>query len=269
MNFALKRIYVKSNWFDDGNNKYKKIGYDGFFLYLSLFRFLVNRQDREYTFICSLSLIRKETKYSSQLILDLLKLLVKENVLRVDISRWDRLFDDKGKIIVDKCLTIEALDKPITERKVNGKGEEVDTPVSDDDYYINLDLPLIQYYIDQGLNERYIGLNCLMNRYSNNTEGKSWISINKMADILGFGDKTVNNMIYELNRKYLLYSRYMKTDQKVIGKNGEKESGTKFEHFLLSNLDHMENWLISNKDSIGRNIRKWDKKNKNNKLDEG
>lgn len=255
-------MYVKSSWFDFGNNKYQKIGCDGFNLYLNLFRYRLFNQENDYTFICSISLIRKDTGYPAQLVLDLLKLLSKHKIIKVDLARWDRLHDDKGNIVIDKILVIEAIDKPNTKKRMNEEGKEVDIPETDDDYYISLDMPLIQHYIDQGLNERYLGLHCLINKHSNKTEGKCWISINKMAATLGFGDKTVNSMIHELNRKYLLYSRYDETEKKRINKKGEKEDGKQFEHFLLRNMDYQEQFIAAHKDSIDRNIRKWDRKKK-------
>lgn len=252
-------MYIKSNWFDSGNNIFKAIGCEGFFLYLNLFRFRLFNQDNEYTFILSISLLRKETGYSAQRILELLKLMSKKKIIKVNISRWDRLIDDTGIVLVDKLLIIEAQDKPDTYRGFSDKKEEVDMPKSKDDYYISLDMPLVQQYINLKLGERYLGLHCLINKYSNGTEGKCWLSINHMADILGFGDKTVNSMIHEMNRKYLLYSRYLETDKKVVGKSGVSVSGSKFEHFLLSNLDHKEQWMHSFKDSVDRNVRKWDR----------
>lgn len=217
-------------------------------------------------FICSLGLIRKEIGYTTQRIYDLLKLLSKEKVIKVNLSRWDRLYDDKGKLMDDKILIIEAIDKPDTYKGFNDEGKEVDIPnePKDDNYYISLDMPLMQHYINIGLNERYFGLHCLLNKLSNNTEGKSWMSINNMADVLGFGDKTVNSMIYELNRNYLLYSRYQKSSKKVMGKGKENgagtETGTMFEHHLLGNLDHKDRWMDSFKESVDKNIKKWDKK---------
>jgi hypothetical protein len=223
-------------------------------------------QDNEYTYICSISLLRKETGYSAPRIIELLKLLSKKKIIKVDISRWDRLIGDNGNVLDDKLLVIEALDRPDTYRGYNDKKEEVDLPKTKDDYYISLDMPLMQYYMDLKLNERYFGLHCLISKYSNGTEGKCWLSINNMADILGFGDKTVNNMIHELNKRYLLYSRYLETDKKIVGKSGDTENGNKFEHFLLGNLDHKDNWLSAHKDSVDRNIRKWDKKVKNKNM---
>lgn len=254
MNFCMKRIYVKSNWFDDGSNKYQKIGIDGFNLYLNMFRFRLFNQEHEYTFITSISLLRKETKYTAQRILELLKVLVKEKIIKIDISRWDRLLDVNGKIDTDKTIVITAIDKPVTDKRRNEHGDMIDYPVTINDQYISLDLPLMQHYIDLGFGERYLGLHCLLSRYSNNSEGKAWMSINKMASTLGFGYKSVHDMIRELNKRYLLYSRYIETEQTVNGK-----SGTKFEHYLLTNLDYRDEFLRSYKDLIDKNIKKWDK----------
>lgn len=256
MDFCMKRMYIKSNWFDEGNNKYQRIGIDGFNLYINLFRFRLFNQEHEYTFITSISLLRKETKYSSHRIFELLKQLAKEKVIKLNISRWDRLMDENGKIDTDKTIIIIATDKPAESRRDNDTGEISGAPLTSEDHYISLDLPLIQYYKNLGLGERYLGLYCLLNRYSNNAEGKSWMSINKMAGILGFGYKSVHDMIREMNRRYLLYSRYVKSDEQVL-KDGR--TGTKFEHYLLTNLGYKEEFVRSHKDLIDKNIKKWDK----------
>lgn len=263
MRFSIKHIHIKSKWFDYGDNKYKRLGADGFYLYLNLFRYYIDRQETEYTFLCPLSFLRKDTGYTSHKVIDLLRLLVKEKVIRiVNLSRWDRLLDEKGKLVDDKVLVIEAIDKPQTYRDKNSDGEEVDIPCDpkEENFYISLDMPLIQHYIDIGLSERYFGLHCLMSKYSNGTENKSWMTIENMASVLGFGDKTINKMIHEMNRKYVLYTRYLKTDKKAIGKNSMSKDGSKFEHFLLRNYDLMGKWMETYKDSIDKNIKKWDKK---------
>ncbi|WP_379355127.1 MULTISPECIES: hypothetical protein [unclassified Paenibacillus] len=194
----------------------------------------------------------------------MLKLLVKEKVIKINISRWDRLFDKDRKLQDDKLLIIEATDKPSTYKDIAVNGKEIDVPCNpkEENYYISLDMPLIQHYINLGLNERFLGLHCLISKLSNGTEGKSWMSINNMADVLGFGDKTVNAMIHEMNRKCLLYSRYMVSSQKKISKNGKSENGKMFEHHLLVNLSYKDEWLAAYKSGIDKNIRNWDENRK-------
>ncbi|WP_342426897.1 hypothetical protein [Paenibacillus sp. FSL L8-0158] len=54
MNYTLKHIKIKSNWFDSGG-KFSKMGIDAFLIYLTLFRFRLHNQDYEFTFLTSIS----------------------------------------------------------------------------------------------------------------------------------------------------------------------------------------------------------------------
>jgi hypothetical protein len=65
---------IRLSWFDKGNNKFKLIGEKCFFLYLNLFRFLVNNQEHEYTFYTSIDKLRKCTRYSRDNIFEMIKL---------------------------------------------------------------------------------------------------------------------------------------------------------------------------------------------------
>lgn len=266
MNYAIKRVYIKSNWFDGNNNKYKKIGYQGFNLYLNLFKFRIYNQDHPYTFITSISFLRKETGYPTQKVYELLRLLDKNKIIHTNITRWERMFDTEGKLIDDKVLFITGIDKPNTKKDMDEKGNMRDFPVTDDDYYISLDLPLMDYYIGVGLNEKYFALHCLFKKMSNNTEAKAWMSINKMAKVLGIGDKNINQMIYDLNKHYLLASYYRSSSKKRVVK-GEKVSGKSFEHHILYNLDLLEEWIKVNKVHIDKNVAKWEKKMKSKGID--
>lgn len=258
MRFALKNIYVKAKWFEDEKSKINKIGCEGYFLYLNLFKFLIPNQEHKYTFITSLSLIRKETGFTTQQVYDLLKLLIKQKIIDTNVSRWDRMFDG-SKLLDDKTIMIYGIDVPNTYRKENEKGVVVDVPVTSDDIYISVNLEMMQHYIDIGLNEKYCALYSLIRKLSSgNLERKSWMSINNMADILGVGDNYLNHMIYDMNRKYLLASYYRGSTKKVI-KKGKKVSGKSFEHHLLVNVKYRDQWIKANQEQIEKNIRKWDK----------
>lgn len=227
MNYSLNHIKLKSNWFDGNESKYNIIGYNGLNLYLNLFRFYVNRQENVYTFITCISLLRREIGYSTLEIADLLKMMRKNGLIEIlNISRWDQI-ESKGKVYDDKTLVIVATDVPNTKREKNDKGQENDTPVTEDDYYVPVDLDLLDVYKEKGLSERYYPLYCLLRKLSNgNAERKSFMGVNKMAKILGYGSKQVNEMIHELNRHHLLYSDYKDNDK----------GGKKFEHRLADTV---------------------------------
>jgi hypothetical protein len=76
MNYTLHSIRIKSSWFDNlerQKNVYQKITYKGLNLYFQLYKFRLHNQENEHTFITSISLLRKETGYSTQEVFELLK----------------------------------------------------------------------------------------------------------------------------------------------------------------------------------------------------
>lgn len=269
MNYSVKNIKVKSNWFDKGKNKIKGIGYNGYSLYLNLFRFYVPRQENEYTFIVSVAALRKESGYTSKEIIELIKLMIKEKVIKTNITRWDRMYNDNGKLIDDKMFLIWACDEPKTTRtKImkHGKEIEVDMPNTKDDTYVSVNLDLMEHYKKIGLNERSYLIYALIKKLSNNTERKCWMKINTMADNLGIGDNYVHKIIHELNRNYLLYSDYRKIDGYMII-DGKKKKKTRFEHYILGNIRSLEGFKSAFNDSINKNIKRWDKRLKSKKKD--
>jgi hypothetical protein len=254
----MDNIKIKQNWFEliddnNDNNKFIEIGYEGLYLYFSMFKFRLYKQEHNYMFITSISLLRKETGYASDIILTLLKLLKKKGILKFDgLSRWDILLDENKKIKDKEVIVCYASDVPIL-NMVSDNGKEKEAPSTLDDYYINVDLNMLQYYSDIGLNERFIPIYCMMRGWNDtNTEGKSFVGVEKMAATLGYDKDTLNKMIHTMNRKYVLASYY---------KDNKKE-GEYFEHRICFSLSLIHHYRDSGhlKDQIDKNIKKWDKR---------
>jgi len=225
-NYTLQFTRIKSNWFDE-NGVYKKIGYKGLNLYFQLFKFRIHNQDNDYTFITSISMLRKETGYSTGEVFNLLKKLKSAKVIKLEnVSRWDYLLDENGSIKDKDILVLIA----------------TDTYKDEDKYYINIPFDLFKLYEEKGLTEKYYALYCLISKWSNNAEGKMWMSIEKMAKFLGFDKDFVNKMIYQLNEHYLMYSN----------KRSNHKNGYKFEHHLLKSAkpEDVEKFLGEYKDKI-------------------
>jgi predicted transcriptional regulator len=150
-------------------------------------------------------------KYSSKKICELLKLLVKNEVIRIDnLSRWDQLF--KGnKVNDDKLLIIEATDRPLTKRVIKYDEKlkmeiEVDEPITKgEDEYTTVNLPMLQYYLDVGLDEKYFALYTIVRKYANSEQGCT-VTIENMEELFGIDHNTINRMIWKLNDLYLLAS---------------------------------------------------------------
>lgn len=241
-NYAMDRIIINGLWFELDENKYQKIGYKGLNLYFTLFKFRIYKQQHDYMFLTSISLLRKETGYKTDEILELLKIMKRYKILGFDnISRWDILIDDKGKIKDREMIVCYAIDIPDT--KIEGTR------------FVNIDLNLLNHYLAIGLNEKYYPIYCLI-RYQadRNPEKKSFTSIIKTAKALDMDKDTFNKMIHMMNRKYLLYSHKRK--------NGKGDYY--FEHRICNSMEQIESFIdpkLGIKDGIDKNIRQWDKAN--------
>lgn len=254
-NYAFEQIRIKSSWFDDEDrgkkNIYQKITYKGLYLYFTLYRFRVHKQENEHTFITSISLLRQETGYSTEEIFELLKKMKSTKIIDIkNISRWDYLYttdSNGGKLILDKnILVIEAID---TFSILNYK-EEVK------DYYIYVDLKLMEYYKGKGLNEKHMTLYCFINKWNNNLEHKMYMSLEKMAEKLDFDKDHVHKMIYEMNRAYVLSS----TKQRRQSKHGFY-----FEHYILDELKKKDDFIKNYAKNIDLLISKAEKRKQQKK----
>lgn len=227
--YTKKKIDIKSDWFEEEpNNKFKKIGSEGLNLYFTLFKFRVARQESE-IFITSISLLRKESGYTTEKVFELLKILKENKIIKMsNLSKWIYLLEDK-QIKVDKILEIEAIDCPITDedqlKKYNDefhKDQPETKKKKELDFFIKVDLDLLELYKEDGLNERYYPLYCLIRKMSNNSERKSFMATDTMASILGYGKDTIAKMIKVMNEKKFLKSKLIN--------NGKGKS--KFEHYI-------------------------------------
>lgn len=234
--YAESFIYIRSEWFDEGDNKFKKIGYKGFYLYLNFFRFLVKGQKEEYTFYTSIDCLRKCTGYRAKEIFELIRLLHKEKIIKVN-NDWNSWFEDYrigGKLRINNLIIIESVSKPMLNWE---DGRPVPVNDLEKNKYITIDLRLMQLYEDLGFNERYCAVFALINKMSNNIERKMYMKINTMSKILGFSDKTISNIIEKLNENYLLYSELRDNYKK----------GKRYEHKILNNIDRWDEFKRSYK----------------------
>lgn len=253
MNYTLRNIKIKSNWFDD-DGKFKKMGPEVFYLFLELFKFRLHNQENEHHCLTSIYHLRKETGFSKKDIFNYLKELQKVKVVKIEnVPRWDRFLKADGSIPEKEILEITVTDLPETEKGIDEHSNTFDKPVSNEDYYISIDFGVVEAYITRRLHYKCLPVYCLMRRYQNgNREKKSYMAIEKMAKILGYDKDYLNKLIREMNRKYLLYSDYRI--------NKQRGSGFLFEHHLLCTISEEVGFLRAFKEQIDKNTRKWDKK---------
>lgn len=241
MKFKIRNIKLKSNWFDE-NGLVFKIGYDAFFLYLTLYRYYMTSQsDEDSLIVTSMTSLKKLTGYTMSKTYDLFKVLERYKLIKSDVTRWDRNVDVG-------MMHIELLNLPQITKDEHG----VENPNSEDDFYIPINLELVQKYLDCGFTIREIVFSFVIRKYSNKTEGKCWVSIEKFAKVMNVGKSTITKMIRELNRNYLLSSYYRSNSQRG-------EEGIKLEHYVLNKMSEWDSFKKLHGENIEKNIKKWDK----------
>ncbi|MFC0235510.1 hypothetical protein [Fictibacillus phosphorivorans] len=245
LNYTLQSIKLKSEWFDDlgrKKNVYQKITYKGLNLYFQFYKFRLHNQENEHTFISSISLLRKETGYSTEEVFELLKKMKSAKIIDINnVSRWDYLIDQDGSVKDKEILIITATDSIPTFSK------------NEEGFYIYVPLKLFEKYKEAGLSEKYYALYCLIAKWSNNIERKMFMKIEKIAKHLVFDKDYVNKMIYEMNRNYFMSS---------YRKSRKNDFGYSFEHHLLTSTieKDVESFLTSHKENIEKLIKRIDKK---------
>lgn len=256
INFKTRNIKLKSNWFDENGKVFKiaratrkdgsNINYDVFLLYLTLYRFYMDNPDEEKTtqFYTSIYHLKKQTGFTMDKTYELFKILERYKLIKSDVTHWKR-YSEKEMMIVT------ALDLPQLERSDEGR----DMLVSKDDYYVSINLPLIQRMLDENFSIREIVLYCIIKKMTNGAEGKCYMAIDTFASTMSVSPQTVSNMIKNFNRAYIVATYYRKNKQRG-------EDGLKFEHYALSKFDDksVEQFNKVHGNEIEKNIKKWDKK---------
>lgn len=273
MNFTVEKIRINSKWFDDlgrKKNVYQKIGYKGLNLYFQLYKFRLHEQENEHTFVTSISLLRKETGYKTEEVFELLKKMKSAKIINIEnVSRWDYLIENRIDKVIHGDGSIEYVEKEVIKDKDTLVITATDTfpifryvELEEGEFFIPVPLNLLQLYKDKGLNEKYYALYCLIQKYSSGVQDKMWMSISKMSEFLEtedckFDKDFINQMIYNLNRHYLLSSYRLNNNK----------GGWKYEHYILDDLseDRVNSFIEGHKTNMDRLIKRVDKRKKNKK----
>lgn len=248
-NFTIPSIKIKSNWFEDEKESiYHQIGKEeGLNLYLQLFRFRQHQitSDGQANYnqhifritigeLVRFTKVNKSKKLTQKQVVDLLIKMEKANVIKLHTPkrprRWDALFDEKGKVISDKLIILQATDVPNVKVIKNERGQVVEKPLADDDWYIPINFRIINYiYDDLKLTSKELIVYLLMLKFSNSIERKAYININTIKRYLGFGNDTVTKIIKTLNEHGLLVTYVRRKNKKIS-----------FEHCPLRSFNNLE-----------------------------
>ncbi|WP_191803569.1 winged helix-turn-helix transcriptional regulator [Paenibacillus gallinarum] len=171
-------------------------------------------------------MISNETGYTKYDIYNAMNLLIKYKLIKVhNVSRWDRFLSEKQ--IPDKqVLEIQLLS------------------ISDDNKIGTFNSELFQYYLDIGLNIKHFMIHKLLLKDNK-------LTIEDIAGKTGLDGDAVFKHIRQMNRKYVLYSEYVR---------GSKYSNYKFKHRLLKSVRNTEQFMDKYKEATDINIARWDRK---------
>lgn len=248
-NFTIPSIKIKSNWFEgEKQSIYHQIGKEeGLNLYLQLFRFRQHQitDDGQANYnqhifrvtigeLVQFTKINTSKRLTQKQIVEMLIQMEKANVIKLLTpkrpKRWDALFDENGKVISDKLIILQATDAPYVKVEKNERGNVVEKPLTDDDWYIPINFRIINYiYDDLKLTSKELVVYLLMLKFSNSVERTAYININTMKKYLGFGNDTITKIIKTLNEHGLMVTYARRKGKKVS-----------FEHCPLRSFDSLE-----------------------------
>lgn len=274
MKYAVKYTLIPSRWFDtiDRRTKlqcvsiYERMGgYKALNVYLQLYKFRIYNQENQHTFMTSIQMLRKETRsssldskgnlvygkpYPSEDVLEYLRTLSSMKLITVEnLTRWDRMYDNEGKIKDERLLHITAttkldIDNHSIKNKFNTKEE-----LTIDDYYIYIPFDLFEFYESVGFNEKYYALYCLIKKWSHKNGYCSMSAVN-LGEVLGFSKNTINNMFYEMQQECVLVT---KTEENQF-------SHTESHHYILDGMEkeYARNYLERFEEEVS-NTRRFNK----------
>ncbi|GAA0432625.1 hypothetical protein GCM10008983_06530 [Lentibacillus halophilus] len=257
-NYALPSIKIKSNWFDGKDNMFKKIGKEeGLNLYLQLFRFRLHQgKYDEHVFRVTIGELKEftkmncKTKLRNNQVFDLLKKMSRAGIIELHKPvRWNYLVDENDKIKPDTLIVLKAIDVPHTYKGADKNGVSIDSPTTDNDYYITINFNTIDYiYNDLSLTSKEVSVYLLMLKLSNNSEHKANININKIENWLGYSDDTITNILITLNENYLLATHTKKNGKKI-----------NFEHVPLRSYSRIETFKRDADEIIQKFLKRYGK----------
>ncbi|MBM7598116.1 hypothetical protein JOC34_000473 [Virgibacillus halotolerans] len=225
--FSKKHTLINGNWFTQGEYFYFKDGGGEklLALYLNLQKFI--RYDQfnfksDLNYVTSIKQIYDSMNEYGRLVSidDVYVLLSRLEELSVVKVTSHKNFKSKNKnsLYTKELLIINDLDY----MKCS--------------FYMSVPLDIIRYMLENGLTYRHVSLFLLMNKWTNNPEDKCFISVNKLAEWIGYSNKSVLKYYADMNKLGVMAS-YLKKDNK---------GHTKYEHFLLRDMDDIDSFKKSN-----------------------
>jgi predicted transcriptional regulator len=211
---------VNKKWFEvDGwHNKFNNEKF--FYIYLTLFRFKVGEtEEGRPIFNISIRQLYKVYNRGKNInscteVSDMLTMLIKKKIVTpINTKGWSN-FKEKENYF-DLLITLE------------------DTSLSGEDNYTFTQLDVVDYMLKNGMGMKHVTVYMYMKftiNPKNNNDHKCWMSINKLADRLKFGDKTIAKCVSDMNKIGVIASH----------KLDNMKGGTKFEHYLLKDMGQFE-----------------------------
>ena len=235
--FSKKSTLINANWFvQDGTNYFKDEGGEKLLaLYLNLQRFIRYDQfsfKEDMFYFTSIQQIYKTINEYGRVadvdaIIGLLKRLDDLSIIEiVSHPRFDEKF--KSNLPNKELLIIKDLDYMRCK------------------FYMQVPLDVIKFMLDKKLNYKHAALLLLMNKWANNTEDKCFVSVNKLSNWIGYSNKSILKYYGDMNRLGIMASY----------KRRNKDGHTKYEHYLLSDMDNYDEFNELHKNAMNKFINK-------------
>lgn len=237
--FSKKSTLINANWFvQDGVNYFKEEGGEKLLaLYLNLQRFIrhdqINFQEDLYYFTSVQQIYRSINEYGRIMeaddIYSLLKTLERLKVIDV-VSHSNFSRRTKANLPIKELLIIKDLDYMKSR------------------FYMQVPLDVIKFMLDNKLTYKHVSLHLLMNKWSNNNEEKCYVSVNKLADWIGFSNKTILKYYNDMNKLGVMASY----------KRKNSEGHYKYEHHLLRTMDNYDEFNEIHKKAMDKMVKEKD-----------
>lgn len=231
--FSKKFTLINANWFvQDGNNYFKEEGGEKLLaLYLNLQRFIRHDQlsykEDIYYFTSIQQLYLAMNEYGRFVNVDDIFILLKK---------------------LEELHVIDIVSHPSFERKnKNNLSKKELLIIHDLDYmrsrfYMHVPLDVIKYMLDNGLTYKHVALFLLMSKWSNNSEEKCYVGTNKLAEWIGYSNKTVLKYYKDMNELGVMASV----------KRTNKDGHTYYEHYLLRDMENFDEFNQVYKDAMNK-----------------
>ncbi|MCA1021615.1 hypothetical protein [Halobacillus litoralis] len=198
--FGLERVAVKSNWFDDHDSMYKRMGKEeGFSFYLQLFRFRIHSVMDDPTLSYNTHLF----KFTIGEMLPFVRVNQKRRGRYKDVVNHLQVMKEIG-ILEFYDIDIESLTGNKSEKDVLIKCKAVDAVKVENgrymDKFIMIPLKVVDIVYGAGYTSKTLAMWVFMFKFGNNPRSAYFVKRDLAKKSLGIGNDTLRSLYVNLNK---------------------------------------------------------------------